>query len=53
MQTISYLDSIDCIEGRKNHEWRVSSDFSDTCIHCRNVKDIRDGKIYQWSDDND
>jgi len=53
MGTISYLNSISCIDNRESHEWIVSSDFSDTCIHCRNVKDIRDGKIYQWSEDND
>lgn len=50
MGTISFLNNIPCIEGRKNHEWLVSSDFSDICKHCRNVKDIRDGKIYQWND---
>ena len=51
MGTISYLDSIDCVEGRNTHVWKVSSDFSDTCKYCGNVKDVRDGKIYQWSDD--
>lgn len=51
MGIISFLESIPCTDGTYNHDWRVSGQFDDTCIRCRNVKDIRDGKIYQWSDD--
>ncbi len=51
MVAISFLDKILCTNGTYHHDWIVTGYFDDTCKRCKNVKDIRDGKIYQWSDD--